>query len=34
MWEEELLTSLLEDLEGLRWFNEEDEWRWNLEENG
>jgi hypothetical protein len=34
LWEEELLTSLLEDLEGMRWSNEEDKWRWNLEENG
>jgi len=29
-----LLTSLLEDLEGLTWSSHEDEWRWNLEDNG
>jgi len=34
VWEEELLISLMEDVEGLRWFNEEDVWRWNHEENG
>lgn len=34
VWEEELLHSLLEDVEGLRWSHEEDVWRWNLEENG
>ena len=34
MWEEELLTSLVEDLEGLRWSNDDDEWRRNLEEKG
>ena len=28
-----MLISLLEDLEGMRWSNEEHEWRWNLEEN-
>jgi len=26
VWEEELLKSLLEDLEGMRWSNGEDEW--------
>ncbi|RHN71145.1 putative reverse transcriptase zinc-binding domain-containing protein [Medicago truncatula] len=34
VWEEELLVSLMEDLEGMRWYNREDEWRWNLEELG
>jgi len=34
VWEEELVISLLEDLEGMTWSNVEDEWRWNLEENG
>jgi len=34
VWEEELFTSLLEDLEGKRWTNEDDVCRWNLEENG
>lgn len=34
MWEEELLISLMEDLEGVRWSYEEDEWRWSLEASG
>lgn len=28
------MTDLLEDLEGVTWRNEEDRWRWNLEEIG
>jgi len=34
VWEEELLMSLREDLEGMMWSNREDEWRWSLEESG
>ena len=34
VWEEELLVSLMEDLEGMMWSNQEDVWRWNLEESG
>jgi hypothetical protein len=34
VWEEELLISLMEDMEGARWFDKEDEWRWKLEDNG
>lgn len=34
MWEEELLVSLKEDLEGVVWTQDEDLWRWNLEDNG
>ena len=34
VWEEELLKSLLEDLEGMRWSNGEDEWTWKLEDSG
>ena len=34
VWEEELLISLMEDLEGHRWNNFEDEWEWKLEEGG
>lgn len=34
MWEEELLVSLKEDLDGVVWFQEEDEWWWNVEDNG
>jgi hypothetical protein len=33
MWEEEVLLSLLEDLEGVRLVNHVDEWRWKLEES-
>jgi len=32
--EEELLISLMEDLEGHRWENKEDRWRWKAEEGG
>jgi hypothetical protein len=34
VWEEELLLSLMEDLEGMMWSSNEDVWRWNLEEKG
>lgn len=34
VWEDELLTSLLEDLEGMRLSNAVDEWRWGLEDSG
>lgn len=34
MWEEELLVSLKEDLEGVVWTEDEDLWRWSLEDNG
>ena len=34
VWEEELFTSLLEDLDGTRWLNVEDRWTWKLEDNG
>jgi hypothetical protein len=34
VWEEELLVSLMEDLEGMHWSQEEDKWMWNLEELG
>jgi hypothetical protein len=34
MWEEELLVSLKEDLEGVVWSHDEDEWWWNVEDNG
>lgn len=34
MWEEEVLLSLTEDLQGMRWSQEEDVWRWKLEEAG
>lgn len=34
MREEELLISLLKDLEGHRWNNFEDRWDWKLEEGG
>jgi len=34
VWEEELLTSLLVDLEGTRLSSKEDEWRWGLEDSG
>jgi hypothetical protein len=34
VWEEELLISLLEDLEGARWLDKDDEWRWKLEDFG
>jgi len=34
VWEEELLLSLMEDLEGITMSNEDDVWRWNLEDNG
>jgi hypothetical protein len=34
VWEEEILLSLKEDLEGCRWSQEEDVWWWNLEEKG
>jgi len=32
MWEEELLISLKEDLDGMVWSEEEDGWRWSLED--
>jgi hypothetical protein len=34
MWEEEVLLSLLEDLEGTRLGDQMDVWWWNLEDNG
>jgi len=34
VWEEELLSSLTEDLEGMIWSSNEDLWRWNLDDNG
>lgn len=34
MWEEEVLVSLMEDLEGVRLSNEVDVWRWKLEDHG
>lgn len=34
VWEEELLLSLKEDLEEMRWSQEIDVWRWKLEESG
>ena len=34
MLEEELLISLMEDLEGHRWENKEDMWWWKAEEGG
>lgn len=34
VWEEELLLSLIEDLEGMTWSISEDEWRWSLDETG
>jgi hypothetical protein len=34
MWEEEVLVSLKEDLEGVRLSSHADVWRWNLEEDG
>lgn len=34
VWEEELLVSLMEDLEGMTWSVFEDVWRWNLDELG
>lgn len=34
MWEEEVLLSLLEDLEGARLGIQVDAWRWKLEESG
>jgi hypothetical protein len=34
VWEEDLLLSLTEDLEGYRWGNHPDRWVWNLEEEG
>ena len=34
VWEEELLISLMEDLEGHRWANHEDRWSWKLEGDG
>lgn len=34
VWDEELLISLMENLEGVRWSYEEDEWRWSLEASG
>ena len=34
MWEEELLLSLKEDLEGMAWLQEEDVWKWSLEDTG
>jgi len=30
MWEEELLVSLKEDLEGMVWSLAEDGWKWSL----
>jgi hypothetical protein len=34
MWEEEVLLSLLEDLEGVRLNDQMDVWWWRLEEKG
>lgn len=34
VWEEELLISLMEDLEGHRWDNYEDMWGWKLKGDG
>ena len=34
VWEGHLFANLLQDLEGVVWSQEEDEWRWNLEESG
>jgi hypothetical protein len=34
MWEEEILLSLLEDLNGVRLVNQEDVWRWKLDDKG
>lgn len=34
MWEEEVLLSLKEDLEGMRLSSQEDVWRWKLEDSG
>jgi hypothetical protein len=34
MWEEEVLLSLREDLEGMRLTSHEDVWRWKLEDKG
>jgi len=34
MWEEELILSLKKDLEGIVWTEEEDVWRWSLEDMG
>lgn len=33
-WEELLVASLLEDLDGMSWSQEEDRWKWGLEESG
>lgn len=32
VWEEELLLSLMEDLEGMIWSSNDDVWRWSLED--
>lgn len=34
VWEDDLLNSLVEDLEGHVWSHEEDVWIWKLEEDG
>jgi len=34
VWEENLLTNLLEDLKGFVWTQGEDRWWWSLEGNG
>jgi hypothetical protein len=34
VWEEELILSLREDLEGFTWSLNEDVWRWKLDDNG
>ena len=34
VWEEQLLVDLREDLRGFRFIDEEDGWRWRLEEDG
>lgn len=34
MWEEEILVSLNENLEGFVWTQEEDLWWWNLDDKG
>ena len=34
MWEEKVLVSFMEDLEGVRFSNEADVWKWKMEDNG
>lgn len=34
VWEEELILSLREDLEGVSWSLMEDKWRWKLDDSG